>query len=90
MHVSLSKEDLQPLVKEIVSELLLAPEGEHLALSPDGRLAYSEPEAATLLGLPAHRLRDARLRGEISARKVGRAYRYARSELIRFIQDFDS
>lgn len=55
--------------------------GRHL----DERLGYTEPEAASLLSVPPHVLRDCRLRGEISARKVGRCYIYSRRELVEFL-----
>ena len=88
MRLAVTSEDLKPIIREVLSELLDHQSGERLL--PDGRLGYSEPEAAALLGLPSHRLRDARLRGDIKARKVGRAYRYARAELVRFIEDVDA
>ena len=86
MNFQLPAAELRPIVREVINEVLSEMDGS--LPSANGRLAYSEPEAAALLGLPTHRLRDARLRGEIRARKVGRAYRYARTELVRFIQDF--
>jgi hypothetical protein len=57
--------------------------------SPDAitgnRLAYPEPEAAGLLGVKAHVLRDARLRGEIIATKVGGRICYETTELRRYL-----
>jgi hypothetical protein len=49
------------------------------------QLGYTEPQAAALLGVAAHVLRDCRLRGEISARKVGCRYVYSRDSLLRFL-----
>jgi hypothetical protein len=52
---------------------------------PADRLAYSEAEAADLLGVERHVLRDARLRGEIVAIRIGKEYRYAREVLLNFL-----
>ncbi|MHC4404859.1 MAG: helix-turn-helix domain-containing protein [Planctomycetota bacterium] len=52
----------------------------------NGRLAYSEAEAAALLGVERHVLRDCRRRGEITARLVGKGYRYAHDELVAFLR----
>lgn len=49
------------------------------------RLAYPEAEAAMLLGVARHVLRDARLRGEIKATRIGKRIVYARDELLRFL-----
>ena len=51
------------------------------------RIGYPEAEAAAVMGIPRHRLRDARLRGEISARKVGKGYVYSRESLVRFLEE---
>ena len=68
---------VRPVVREVISELNELPQ--------DNRLGYSEPEAATLLGLAAHQLRDARLRGEIVATRLGGRIGYERSELLRYM-----
>jgi hypothetical protein len=49
------------------------------------RLGFTEPEAAALLGLARHVLRDCRLRGEIVGRHAGRKILYSRTELLRFL-----
>jgi hypothetical protein len=51
------------------------------------RLGYPEAEAAALLGIPRHVLRDARLRGEILGRTVGRKILYSRESLLNFLAD---
>ena len=53
------------------------------------RIGYTEAEAAQLMGIPNHRLRDARLRGEISAKKVGRGYVYSRRSLLAWLEKSD-
>ena len=46
-------------------------------------MAYSEEEAARLLGLNSHQLRDERRRGRTAASQfVGRQIRYLREDLI--------
>lgn len=54
------------------------------------RIGYPEVEAAQLLGLATHVLRDARLRGEITAKKVGKRYIYSRQILLDFLQGGDT
>jgi len=51
----------------------------------DGRLAYPEKEAARLLGLAPHQLRDARLRGEVVATRAGGRIAYEKSELLSYL-----
>jgi hypothetical protein len=69
---------LTPLVQRITEGVLRHQEQEHRLLAD--RLAWSEGEAAALLGLKRHQLRDERLRGNIQA-SVGPArkilYTYA-------------
>jgi hypothetical protein len=55
-------------------------------MNGSSRLGYSESEAAALLGIPRHSLRDCRLRGEIHATKVGKRLIYQRSELDRLLR----
>ena len=75
---------LRPLIERIVGTVL---EQIRSDLSAAGdRLAYSEPEAAALLGVHRHVLRDARLRGELSGCRVGKGIRYERDELLRFLR----
>ena len=83
MNLHFSQDELRPLIQAVVRETLQQIEAEHAATN--GRLAFSEGEAASLLGVQRHTLRDCRRRGEISARKVGKEYRYTREELERFL-----
>ena len=53
----------------------------------DGKLAFSENEAAKLLGIEKHALRDARLRGEVHASKIGKRIVYSREELQRLLSE---
>jgi hypothetical protein len=81
---------LEPLVRSIVGqaveEVLAQLEVDEARLGSD-RLWYSEAEASAMLGLPSHRLRDCRRRGEITGSKIGKAIGYERSELLRFLRD---
>lgn len=75
---------LRPLISAVIAETLAALEKDRAAL-PD-KLAYSEGEAARLLSLHSHQLRDARLRGEIEA-SVGpcRKILYTREQLLTYL-----
>jgi hypothetical protein len=75
-------EAFKPLVAEVVRTVL----AELKRANGSSRLAYTEAEAAALLGVPRHSLRDCRLRGEIHATKVGKRLIYARSELQRLVK----
>jgi helix-turn-helix protein len=84
LHVD--TEALRPLVREIVAEVLDRLEGDRAKLSA-GRLAYSEEEAARLLGLEPHVLRDERRRGRIGASSiVGRRIRYTHDDLLAYLE----
>ena len=49
------------------------------------RLAYTEPEAAALLGIRPYVLRDCRLRGEIAGSKIGKRIFYSRDQLLELL-----
>jgi hypothetical protein len=84
MAFVLDVEALRPLVRAIVAEAVAELEKDRATL-PD-RLAFSEAEAAALLGLHAHQLRDERRRGKISASEiVGKRIRYLRSDLLQYL-----
>jgi hypothetical protein len=77
-------ESLEPVIRQVVEETLVRLESERARL--DGKLAYSEEEAARLLGLAVHVLRDERLRGRITASQiVGKRIRYMREDLIAYL-----
>ena len=84
LNLQIDPEALRPLVHAVVEEVLTRLEAERGKL--DGRLAYSEPEAAALLGLQPHQLRDERLRGRIRASQiVGKRIRYMREDLVAYL-----
>jgi hypothetical protein len=75
---------LRPLIRETVRETI-AQMGSDKAQF-DGQLAYTEEQAAALLGLRVHQLRDERLRGRIAASViVGRRVRYLRADLVAYL-----
>ena len=51
------------------------------------RLALKPKEAADMLGISERTLWSLREAGKIKAKKIGRAVRYAKSELIRFLEE---
>jgi hypothetical protein len=69
---------VRPIVQEVAAAIGSLPES-------DTRLAYTEAEAAKLLGIATHQLRDARLRGEIFATRVGGRIGYERTELLAYL-----
>jgi hypothetical protein len=76
--------DLQPVIAAAVRATLEQIHAEDATLDGE-RIGYPEAEAAALIGVRSHVLRDARLRGEINGRLVGKKIVYARSELLRFL-----
>lgn len=80
MNLSINPEELRPVITAIVAEVL----AQTSALG-DARLAFTEPEAAGLLGIKPHALRDARLRQEIRATKIGGRIGYSRDELLAYL-----
>lgn len=77
---------IRPIVAQAVEETHRQREADEAKLGND-RLGHTEAESAALIGVAQHVLRDARRRGEISARLVGKKYIYARSEILRFLAD---
>jgi hypothetical protein len=84
MKFELQPDDLRPLVQMVVTEVIERFEADRTAL--DGRLAYTEPEAAALIGVQPHVLGDARRRGEIVGARVGKRILYERDQLITFLR----
>jgi len=86
LNLQLDADALRPLIKQIVEETLAAMAEDNAAVNGN-RLAYSEAEAAALLGLQPHQLRDERLRGRIQA-SVGPGKRvlYSRSDLLEYLR----
>jgi hypothetical protein len=84
INLQLSPEALEPLIRRVVEETMARLEEQRAKL--DGRIAYSEEEAARLIGLEPHQLRDERRRGRIEASAiVGRRIRYLRQDLVSYL-----
>jgi hypothetical protein len=84
VNITFTDADLRPLVESIVVSTLEKFEADQEGIGE--RLAFTEPEAAALLGLRPHVLRDARLRGEIEASRVGKRLLYEKAEILRFLR----
>ena len=84
MKIVMDEGDLRPLIEATVQATIERLESQRERLG-DHRLGYIEPEAAAMIGVPVHVLRDCRLRGEIGATKAGKRWVYTRAELLRFL-----
>ena len=84
LKIEFDREELRPLVHLAVAETLDRMEEERAKLN--GRLAFTEPEAAVLLGVRPHVLRDCRRRGELQGAKVGSRIVYTRADLLEFLE----
>jgi hypothetical protein len=82
MNLQLDSDDLRPLVEAVLEVALEKLETDRAQFD---RLAYSEVEAAELIGVRPHVLRDCRRRGEIEGVRVGKRIQYARDELLNFL-----
>ena len=80
MKLQIDADDLRPIVELVVHEVFHLVEAEQTKLN--GKLAYTESEAASLLGIQPHVLRDTRLRGEIEASRIGKRVVYSRDALL--------
>lgn len=85
MNIHIDPEHFRPIIEATVAEVLSQLEADEGRLGD--RLAYPEPEAAALLGVAPHILRDCRRRGEISATLCGKRYLYEKAELLRFLRE---
>ena len=84
LQIQFDRDALRPLVRLAVAEAMERLEEERAKLN--GRLAYTEPEAAVLLGVKPHVLRDCRRRGELHGAKVGSKIVYTRADLLDFLE----
>jgi Helix-turn-helix domain len=77
---------LRPIIEAVVTATVAQLEADRRQLPENGRLAFSEEEAARMLGLESHQLRDERRRGRIGASSiVGRRIRYTRQDLLAYL-----
>lgn len=82
--IRFDQEQLANMIEKIIFDSFQ--KMEHTNISLGNRLSFTEPEAAALLGVERYALRDARLRGEVEASKVGRRILYSRDQLLRLLQ----
>jgi hypothetical protein len=84
LHLALDSALLEPLIRAVVEQTIARLDEAREAL-PE-KIAFGEAEAARLLSLKPHQLRDARLRGEIGASVgPGRRILYSRADLFAFL-----
>lgn len=80
MQIHIDDDELKSLITLVVQEVL--------AKAPtDDRLAYTETEAAKLIGVARHVLRDERLRGRVQHGKCGKKIVYSKRQLLEFIEN---
>jgi len=84
MKINFDADDMRPLIAAVVQEVLAQRQADQSRLGDD-RLTYTEPEAAALIGVAPHVLRDCRQRGEVRAVRIGKRFCYNRAEILRFI-----
>jgi hypothetical protein len=82
--IEIDQAELMPIIKAAVTETIEQVAAERAKLAD--RLALTEPEAAALLGVKPHVLRDCRRRGELRGAKVGGRIVYTRAELVEFLE----
>ena len=82
---SFPPELFKPLIQQAVKEAIAQRDAARDQL-PEGRLAWPEAEAAPLLGLKDHQLRDERRRGRVqAARGPGDKILYTRQHLLEYL-----
>ena len=84
LKIEFDRNDIRPLIELAVAEALDRMEEDRAKFN--GRLAFTEPEAAVLLGVKPHVLRDCRRRGELQGAKVGSRILYSRDDLVEFLE----
>ena len=85
MEIKIDPSELRPVIEATVAEVLAQREADEARIG-DRLWVAESTAAAALLGLPVHRLRDARRRGEIVGSKIGKTIGYERAELLRFLK----
>lgn len=76
--------ELEPVIRAAVVAVL--DELRHSELARSEQLAFPEAQAAAMLGIAKHALRDCRLRGEIEGVRLGKRVAYTREALLRFLE----
>ncbi len=80
-------DELRPVIQAAVHAVLdrISPINSRLK----DRIAFTEKEAAELTGVPQHVLRDARYRGELRGKRLGKKIMYSPDELKRFWESLE-
>lgn len=85
VQLQIPDDSLRPLVKTIVAEVLAE---YSQIIGTEGRLAYTEPEAAALLGLTGRQLGEQRRAGRLSySRGPKGAILYTKADLLAYLAD---
>jgi len=84
MKIILDDTDLRPMIESVVAETLRQVKAIHGQFGE--RLAFTESEAAALLGIQRHVLRDCRRRGEIKGAKCGKRILYRLDDLTAMLE----
>jgi Helix-turn-helix domain len=85
LHLSIDPAGLEPLIRAVVSATLAALDDDRAAMPAD-KVAFPEAEAARLLSLNPHQLRDERRLGRIKASVgPGRKILYSRQDLLNYL-----
>ena len=79
-QIVLDQETLEPLIDAVVQRTLA--QCRHVNENGEERLAWSEKEAAELLGMKVWVLRDLRLDGAVQATQIGRRWFYTKDQLM--------
>jgi hypothetical protein len=86
VNLTFDPETLRPLIKAVVAEVVSQMESDKAKID-NGRLVFTEEEAAAMLQLQPHCLRDERRRGKIGcSRVVGRRLRYTKQDLLDYLR----
>src|SRR5439155_18936192 len=70
LSLHLDPQALAPIIRATVSETLAQLEADRQQIPANGQIAFTEEEAARMLGLESHQLRDERRRGRIAASSI--------------------
>jgi len=85
VKLELSPDDLKPIVAEAVAQAIEQLRGNELRFAE--QFGFPEAQAASLIGVRPHVLRDLRLKGLAKAKRVGRGYLWHRNELERLLRE---
>src|SRR5437868_9644112 len=83
MRIALDEGELRPLIREVVIEFL------QTIGWPESRIALTEAEAAEACGVARHVLRDLRLAGKITGRRLGKKIVYTGQDLLNALNRHD-